>query len=183
MMEKKKISYIKPHGSVDWFKLIEGGPNDLDILRGGTLPLGFEQKLQNAEIALEQHTSDHMTRNGKTVFKYPAITAPIGQYEPICLKHIEEIKPVLQKTEAILSIGFSALDNDILDLLNENILSVKKLIIVNGDGEEGVRAYRKIASTLKNKLKVTLKDAVFPGGFTHFIGEGNLRSKIEVPVP
>jgi hypothetical protein len=173
-----KIKYTKPHGSVDWFKKISDPDIRWEDIKLGRLPTGFESRLSK-EIYKEgsfPETQAFTTSKGEMTFSfpegwYPAITAPIGEYDFVYQRHVKDIVPDLKKTDAILCIGFGALDKDILELIKKEMPEIKKLQIVNGPRAEGEHAHQRIINHCYN---VTLNhiEAVFEGGFTQFVKKG-----------
>jgi hypothetical protein len=173
-----KIMYTKPHGSVNWFKKINDANIEWINIKLGHLPTGFESRLSTeiytSNLAQIRHAEDHAKGFHSIKFPegwYPAITAPIGQYDPVYPEHIENIVPELKKTDAIICIGFGALDKDILDLIKLKMPEIKKLQIVNGTREAGDRVHLKIINHCGN-VKLNHREAIFEGGFTQFVKEG-----------
>lgn len=168
--DKIKIKYTKPHGSVDWFRRNKAAIPWAEI-RQGIIPDGFEQNL-STDIYTE-----HLSRDGnlanKEIGRYPAILAPLGQYDYVCGGHIEAIISDLEKIPSLslLCIGFSALDQDILDLIKNHVQSVRKIKIVNGGPDNGQKAYLNIVRYCE-RITIPSDKAVFNGGFTTFINEG-----------
>lgn len=158
----KKIKYTKPHGSIDWFLQINIPDISWDRIRGGIIPDNFEEKLSKKII-----TKYEITNSDKY---YPAISAPIGEYDFIYKQHIESIIPDLQSTNDVLLIGFSALDKDILNLIKDNVKEIKKLKIVNGKQKYGQEAYYRLTEHLIN-VSAYKEKVVFNGGFSRFISE------------
>lgn len=164
-----KIKYIKAHGSVDWFFGISSKINiTWEDIKKGNIPKDFEKYLSKEVYTLED-TKRYTEANFPDKW-FPAISVPLGKYKPIYKKHFTKVKPFLKKATSILCIGFSALDEDILSTVKENIPEVNELLIVNGNLESGKRAYKKIARAC-NRLKVSEDVAVFDGGFSKFVGE------------
>ncbi len=171
-----KIKYTKPHGSVDWFKRINDRSIEWKNIKSGNLPIDFENRLSKEVYtrALSQIKIDEDNAREHVFSKfpegwYPAITAPIGQYDFINPRHIEKIKFELNKTDSILCIGFGALDSDILDLIKSNMPEIKRLQIVNETRAAGDQAHQRIVDYCPNVRKLNYIDVVFEGSFTQFI--------------
>ncbi len=67
-----------------------------------------------------------------------------------------------------MCIGFSALDQDILDLIKDNLPEVNKLRIVNGTYTEGKKTFKRIIEKCNN-VKVDETRAVLDLGFSQFL--------------
>ena len=160
-----RIKYTKPHGSVNWWRkiLIPGGLR-FDQIKDGLVPEDFEEQLTPG-IYTQLISGDDNKR-------YPAISAPIGKYDFVYPKHIEAIVPDLKSTTDILCIGFSALDNDILNLIKEHVPQIIKLKIINGSHMAGKEAYEQIVKFCMEP-ETTVDHAAYEGGFSRFI-EGEL---------
>lgn len=168
--KKTKIMYTKPHGCVNWCKALVDVDTSDDLIKNGDMPLDFGEKLKSSEVHFWNKTSNGMKINGKPVYRYPAISAPIGDYEFVYQSHIDTIKPILKETSCLLCIGFSALDQDILDLINI-MPEILKLKIVNGkNNPSGKETYWTIFK--EKKITVGIEDSVYQGGFTDFLGSG-----------
>lgn len=169
-IDKIKIKYTKPHGSVDWFRRNKT-TIPWDAIRRAEIPDDFEQLL-STEIYTED-LAHHYELSPKEVFRYPAILAPLGKYDYVYKNHIEAIISDLEKISSLslLCIGFSALDQDILDLIKNHVQSVRKIKIVNGSPDNGRKAYLNIVGYCE-QIKIPPEKAVFNGGFNTFINEG-----------
>ena len=162
-----KLKYTKPHGSIDWFKTIDESRTNLHEIQIGRAPDGFEQLLSKEVIKAKVAPDGGIA--GRPHNGYPAITAPIGEYKFIYQRHIDTIIPDLRNITSVLCIGFSALDIDILDLVNNNLTKIEKLKIVNGSEEAAEQAYERLSDYCK-KVKIVAKQvSIFNGGFTQFM--------------
>ena len=168
--DKIKIKYTKPHGSADWFKRDKAEIPWYDI-RHGNVPDDFEMLLS------EEIYTENMAHVGgltnKETHRYPAILAPLGKHEYLCKDHIGIITNELKliKSLSLLCIGFSALDQDILDLIKDNVKHIGKFKVVNKNYEEAKKAYLNIVRHYGN-INVAMEQAIFNAGFTEFIKEG-----------
>ena len=72
---------------------------------------------------------------------------------------------------SLLCIGFSALDQDILDLIKDNVKHIGKIKVVNKNYEEAKKAYLSIARHYGN-INVAMEQAISNAGFTEFTKEG-----------
>ncbi|MBF0252541.1 MAG: hypothetical protein HQL29_01875 [Candidatus Omnitrophica bacterium] len=174
----KEIYYLKPHGSVDWVHRIVpqndtyiGNPifyneNDIKI---GNIPKNFYANYISREIMTESEFDVHVKTGGK----YPAISVPIGKYTPLKADHINMVKPYLKNETDILCVGFSALDDDIFEIINNEIVETNKLLIITGDSDadDVIKRFKKKCS---HKKLFEDTDIIFREGFSRFI---NTRSK------
>lgn len=175
-----KIIYTKPHGSVDWFRQISDPALELEKIKRGELPENFGTEILSKTIFTQyQAISSLRTEtvgNTHYVVKfpegwYPALTAPIGKYDYINKDHIEIIKKELKTTTDLLSIGFNALDDDILELIRDYVPEIKKMLLVNGSRNSNIVVCDRIIEHCKN-VRVGKNEAVFDGDFTEFIKNG-----------
>jgi len=169
--DKIKIKYTKPHGSVDWFRPYKQG----EISWGQIKQTKISDNFENA-LSTEIYTIQFARENSFMPIEnhlYPAILAPLGKYDYVYRNHIESIISDLEKIQSLslLCIGFSALDQDILDLIKNHVRFVKKLKIVNGSPEQGRKAHLNIVRYCE-RIQIDPERAVFNGGFTTFINEG-----------
>lgn len=161
-----KIMYTKPHGSVDWFRK-NGKAIPWDEIEMKYIPDNFEESL--SDNILTEHMAHTAGLHPKEKWLYPAILPPIGHYEFLYKNHIKKILPALKETTSILCIGFSALDQDVLTLLKENITHVEKMKIVNGDSNSGGEAYKRIKEYMRAQLNRPEHEVAFDGGFSQFV--------------
>lgn len=164
-----RIKYTKPHGSVDWVRKFKNKNIQGDDVRRGNAPEKFEEKLE---------TKIYSKRGGKITggdedFTFPAISTPIGKYDFVCQEHKKEIEKALQEINAVLCIGFSALDEDILSVMR-NIPLIQKLWIVNGDYDNGREVFVHI-KTFGIKINECYgrddNKGIYHSGFSSFIAK------------
>jgi len=167
--DSKKIKYIKPHGSIDWFKQISDSRVSLEDVRLGKTPNDFENLMSDEVVKAKVDIEGIITARPSN--GYPAITAPIGEYVFVCRRHIDAIIFDLRNTTDMLCIGFSALDKDILELIRNNVEKITKLKIVNGNKESAQQAYARLKEHCGDKISLS-DDCIFDGGFTTFIQSG-----------
>lgn len=165
------IQYTKPHGSIDWFKIM---PRNLDYdnIKQNGVPDNFERIITGEIVKGKVHISKLRGRIEKENYWYPALTAPVAnEKEFVYQEHINLVTPILRETTSLLCIGFSAMDEDILKLIKKNILIVESLKIVNSNVTSGNEAYDNL-ERYGIKMKESKEMAVFDGGFSHFIYTG-----------
>lgn len=169
--EGKEIKYTKPHGSVNWYR-VNKNSIPWHVIRMGEISSDFAAYLSEGI-----YTQDAAHKAGYTnvdVQLYPALLAPVGKYDYVYNDHINTIQPELEHVSAVLCIGFSAFDNDILNLL-KSIPPIDNLKIVNGKLDSGEEVYRRINNYCPNLFnKIRLNNIqhlpyIFDGGFTSFV--------------
>ena len=173
----KEIFYLKPHGSVDWVHRImphrdlTGNPiyYDEKDIKSGQIPEDFISNYISPEVMTEHEFFVHVKQGGK----FPAISVPIGKYSPLKADHIGVIKPHLKGTTDILCIGFSALDDDVFDLINNDILDIKRLLIVTG-GQDAGEVIKRFREKCSHEILFKDTDILMGEGFSRFI---NTRSR------
>lgn len=175
-----KIKYSKPHGSVNWFRFITTQGLNIDKIIEGKIPKDFEKCLSEeiyTEYELKRMSGIDLKRKYTREDTYehfpkcwfPSLAAPIGKYSPMIKKHIESMKLDLETTTTLLCIGFSALDEDILDLIKKNVKCIDKMLIVNGDKKAGDVTKERLFNHCSVVFKIK-QDPVFSGGFSSFVG-------------
>lgn len=159
------LKYTKPHGSIDWFKTIIGSGINLNEIQLGKAPDNFESLISQEIIKVKVNSEGAII--GRPSNGYPAITAPIGAYKFVYQEHINNMIADLTGVNSMLCIGFSALDNDVLDLIKIHVPKIRKLQIVNGTREAGDQAHKRMVEYCAN-VNVPYQDTIFEGGFTQF---------------
>jgi len=165
-----KLWYIKPHGSIDWwYDLVNHQSLTLNDFVSQKIFTNFKDLLDPAKIYVARYKNISKEKTLEIHGKFPALSVPVGKYEFIYPDHKEAIKPMLKNVTEVLSIGFSALDNDILDLLGNELPTIKKIKIVNGSKDSGERVW----SILDKKLRLETgsRNSIFDGGFADFVFE------------
>ena len=172
------IRYTKPHGSIDWVMTLDYTNSDYnirhDLIRTSIKAIlpDFEKRLSG--LYKQREWGENVKENDKLIW-YPAITAPLGKYKFICQQHMNHIRGKLQGVTALLCIGFSALDEDILDFIREYMPVVEKIMFVNENKEYARDAYVKLSRHYDKKgrkIGVPKDKATFNSGFTNFMTEG-----------
>lgn len=141
--------------------------------RGGSELPNIEK--QNKAVG-SLRTTDRVTH-------YPALSVPIeGKTDfHADADQIENIRAFLRECSDFLVIGFSGLDEHVVELFRD-VTKVRKLEIVSGGRAEGVKALQKFAAA-SEAFKRCVPQIVFPrnwlpfdGGFAHFVDSGDLDS-------
>ena len=125
-------SLIKLHGSVNWGRELLNQPSTENEAVRVMDAMNEEPQFSTTVNVLLGHTDAHRFLNGK--FHYPALAVPIeGKQEFVCPKnHLAQADKFLRECTDFLIIGFGALDQHVLGLL-ENVPSVNKLMVVCGN--------------------------------------------------
>lgn len=175
---EKKISLVKLHGSVNWGIELKSywernSKTAVEVLNS----LSSDVLWRSSEIAiLDGYQDSQRFREGK--FYYPALAVPVeGKSGYFCPPaHIDEAKRFLTGCSDFVFIGFSAIDQDILELL-KNVRTVEKLRVVNG----GKKSARQVHSRLVQANDIfgqvssdTIDNCLCSTGFKDFVGNGEL---------
>jgi len=122
---------VKLHGSVDWgYRLnVKGYLTDADLAT---------QEFRDRDRAEIQVLDGAQEPRIGPYAALPALALPIeGKYGFVCPPHHEEaLVDYLQGCPNFLFVGFSARDQDLLDLLSDNVSSVRRLWIVTGPNDQ-----------------------------------------------
>ena len=139
-----KWDLVKLHGSVNWCQQIlnSGGQSGH--------PLHFLDQVDgkidlHGEIRVLKRSQDKVTLPG--MVWYPTLAVPLAEKTAFCCheSHLQRAIAHLASCTDFLIIGFSALDDPVLQLLKHS-RSVRKLEIVNGKQDDGRSALEKIAA-------------------------------------
>ncbi len=170
----RRWNLTKAHGSVNW-----GRP----IVNTGFSATDFNDPLANLNedpkfgdtTHLAGHKDSARMLNG--VFHYPALAVPLeGQKESVCpVAHIAFAKEFLRDCIAFLFIGFSGLDQDVLNLLSA-VDRVQSLMVVCEDRKGALTTYNRITSTNRNFQTFPAPEAgaTFEKGFAAFVDNREL---------
>ncbi len=173
---------VKLHGSVNWgrrvieFANTSTANDEPHILRRRYIEIvstvSFEDNLGPIEIAMPER---RWSSRGELY--YPALSIPVeGKYEYNCPEeHIRALEPVLQSATAVLSIGLSGKDADLLDLLHRNLPEVDRFHVIAGDGEAAG-----VASQISNHVPQLKSASLFDNGFSGYVLTGGLESFLAV---
>ena len=102
---------------------------------------------------------------------YPAIALPVGRYGFVCPnEHVSDLQDFLKSCDGLLSIGFSAYDDDLLKFLRRYLSSVLKADLVTGKKDRDDVAERlKTALPLLRAAEAKGDLRVSGGGFTDYL--------------
>jgi hypothetical protein len=124
-------SLFRPHGCIEWVREVTGRPAHLTP--GDLISLGSEVALDGAIMVRSSNSA-----------AIPAIAVPVTSKDLFeCPEeHIEKVRPLLTKTNAILVIGWRAQELTFMDMLRELLPNpvggglMKPLIIVSNCREQ-----------------------------------------------
>lgn len=175
--EDRQAKLVKPHGSIDWFKLIGGSSLSWedtvfsqDVFQR---PPDNEIYIQNVQGPLQ---SVLITGNRP----YPILTAPLagkGIADMVCpIAHIEVAKDFLKQCRKYLIIGTSGLDEDLLALLNEAVdpFSHPTVQLVGlKDADEALQNFEKGVRAFQGQRSIP-PGFLFQEGLRQYIDSGEL---------
>ena len=179
----KKWLLIKPHGSVNWARILENWPQ----YKSGDLvafPSDIEEPPRfGSEIEVVLPTMQ--TPRGYYIAGvaerrlYPQLVVPVEDPSVkkfVCPKeHEEDAKAFIASCETFVAIGFSGRDDDVLDLL-QGMPSFSRLIVVgNGDASD-------IGERICERNQAMRAKCVVPefhdGGFASFVESASFRALV-----
>lgn len=143
-------SLIKPHGSVNWGRRVKNYFND-DTHQTAVSALsriGGRPELEDRIEVLSGHQDE--ARFKLNSFYYPSMLLPIeNKKEFVCPEsHISFLTEYIKNSSHYLFIGYSASDENILQLLS-NANHVKGLKIVSGTREGALQTWKNISKRAK----------------------------------
>jgi hypothetical protein len=182
----ERCMLVKLHGSVNWVRaLTYRSPtatfNQIQYL-AALRNLGFAQLKEEIvpDIQVRAPTAQRWEEgrldNGghyhHTLY-YPALSIPLGSYDPYFAcpaEHIEALKAVLPECNAVLAIGTSARDGDLLGLLRDCLKDVVQFHIVDSGPEATDGTWQRLREVPQlNRARLVTR---YPGGFSEFILSG-----------
>ncbi len=171
--ESDKWVLIKPHGSVNWFRQIVNFSqtgNNHDSWKATVEDINLLKDLGKDIVFLDLEKQFKDGYAGSIPY-YPVLAIPNTEYNPIYpINENLLLKERLQECENFLIIGFSAHDQDILNLLKDNVKSVKKLLIVGMDDVGDV--YKRLTEIAPVFLSEIPERVLYGLGFGRFMREG-----------
>jgi len=131
-LQREKIFYIKPHGSVNWFVKYDNAVTR--EVEAAILKYLYEP--HRIECNVQPPTMTYPTNFGSgSKHVLPAIVPPIaGKTHLLCpLEVLEPVQDVLNSCDrvSILTVGFSAADDDIRNLLSGVCPRVDRLAVID----------------------------------------------------
>jgi len=173
-------SLIKPHGSVAWFRNL---PEVVDPRApGDPLATAFHGPIECVPVRdLTLGTVRGTTRQDphSQTKRYPAIALPAGPKDELVLPpaHHKFFVDTLRSAPEIqlLVLGYSGLDTEVLQLITGSDRKVRRLTVVNKDGETALEAFDRIRGA---GIEPIWSD-VYDGSFEQWIDGGLLGKWVE----
>ena len=177
----KKWRYVKPHGSVNWARILENCPSDG---AGRFFPSRLqEMPVFSSELRLvmwNRHSHDfYIPGGGPPGFLYPQVVVPTDRPKSVvCPRdHVDRARTFIQNCEHFLLIGFSGRDEDVVDLFQEIPSHSRFAIVSKGDA-------RKIRTRMSSRV-VNLKSKILTFsfhdiGFSKFVGHKAFEQFLQV---
>lgn len=169
--KKNEWVLIKPHGSVNWFRQIinfNQSGNNFESWKAIARNINLLKDLSSDFVFLDL---DKQFKEGFKGFVpyYPALALPNTEYKPIypLEEHELLLKRRLEECENFLIIGFSAYDQDILNILKTHVKKVNKLLIVGKDGTHDI--YKRLSEVVPKFSTATPKEVIYDLGFEGLI--------------
>ncbi len=169
--QSKKWLYVKPHGSVNWARILKNCPVDGSGIHRPSLLQ--EMPIFSSELALvmwnrQSHTF-YTPGGGPPGYLYPQIVVPTDRpKEFVCPEdHVDWARTFLQGCRNFLLIGFSGRDNDVVDLLQAVPSHGHLAIVSKGDSRT---IFRRISSRLRSLKAKKLALSFHDIGFSKFVG-------------
>ena len=168
----KKWRYVKPHGSVNWARILENCPADGT---GRFLPSRLqEMPIFSSELKLvmwNRHSHDfYIPGGGPAGYLYPQLVVPTDKPKSfVCPKdHIDQAQAFIQSCQHFLIIGFSGRDDDVIGLMKEVPSHSRLVIISKGDARSiSTRVSTGIIHCKNKKLLLSSHDI----GFSRFVAD------------
>lgn len=171
----RKWLLMKIHGSVNWGQRVLNQPQGVTSLQVFfSTHYSKDPKLDSKIEVLQGYSGENRFLQG--VLLYPALAVPLGEAKRfVCPPdHVEASLSHLRGCTDFLFIGFSALDPDVLELL-QVVTNVKKLLIVGRSRDSAKQIHERIGSAAPSLSAELLRDRLNPlydAGFSSFVGSG-----------
>jgi hypothetical protein len=174
----RRWSLVKLHGSVDWGLPIQSLFDGTDIVN------------PPAEIAVAR-TDIHLRRPGANTiddvrlermgaqYFYPAMSVPVGSRDEFSCPdtHIGFVRNLMQSQEHldVLMLGYSALDQEVLTLLQESGKPLRSLLVVNAGRDSAAEARERVekAVGIASRMGGSSRSA-----FEQFVGSDELEDHL-----
>jgi hypothetical protein len=173
--QNKKWRYVKPHGSVNWGRIV-------DNCRGDSSGRFFPSRLQEMPIFSSElqvvmwnrHSHDfYIPGGGPSGYLYPQLVVPTDRPKSfVCpQEHADQARAFVQNCQHFLIVGFSGRDQDVLGLLQEVPAGSQLVIVSKGDAKEiETRIGAAISASPAKKLTIHSHDI----GFSRFVASSTL---------
>jgi hypothetical protein len=169
--QSKKWLYVKPHGSVNWSRILKNCPVDgMGILLPSRLQ---EMPVFSSELRVvmwNRHSRGfYIPGGGPPGYLYPQLVVPTDRPKNfVCPEdQMDQARTFIQNCRRFLMIGFSGHDDDVVDLL-QNVPSQSHLAIVS-KGDARTIFYR-ISSRVPGLQSKEVVSSFHDDGFSKFVG-------------
>jgi hypothetical protein len=167
----KKWRHVKPHGSVNWAKILENSPVDGT---GRPVPSRLqEMPVFSSELRVvmwNRHSNDfYIPGGGPPGYLYPQVVVPTDRPKTfVCPKdHVDQARTFVQNCGDFLLIGFSGRDEDVVDLLQAMPSHSQLAIVGKGDART---IFKRISSSVRSLKSKKLALSFHDIGFSKFVG-------------
>jgi SIR2-like domain len=179
----KKWLLIKPHGSVNWARILENWPK---YASGDLMPFPSDmEEPPRFGSAIEVVLRTMQTPRGYYIAGvaerrlYPQLVVPVEDPSVkkfVCPKeHEEEAKAFIGSCQTFVAIGFSGRDDDVLDLLQGMPRSSRLIVVGNGDAAN--IAERICGANAPIRAKCIVPE-LHDGGFAPFVESSSFRNLV-----
>lgn len=174
--DNKKWLLVKYHGSANWGVKVNNADATKRNAAGALGTIKGKIESDNIIRVLPGGKDDHRFVDG--YFHYPAIAVPVeGKTSYVCNdEHVIRARKFIEKCQYFLFIGFSALDEHVLDLLS-HAPEMKGFYIVGGskDTAKGIFNRLRQHNVLKHDYGLNfgsdLVSFLYHSGFSNFVNE------------
>jgi hypothetical protein len=178
----KRWLLVKPHGSVNWARILENCPTDS---AGTPLPSRLQESpIFSPELRIvmwNRHSHVfYIPGGGPPGYLYPQIVVPADRpKEFVCPQdHTDRAKAYIDNCQDFLIIGFSARDDDVLDLL-QSMPGRSRVMIVSGMDARAI--FKRVSSRVRSLKAKKLVVSFYSAGFSSFIESKRFRTSILPP--
>ncbi len=170
--KSKKWLFVKPHGSVNWAKVLKDCPR---ASYGSFLPTQLEKMpIFSSELVVvnwhRHHHTFEIPGDGPDGYLYPQLVIPTDRpKEFVCPQdQVDQAKTVLQACGKFLLIGFSGRDGDVVELLR-SIPNGSCLEIVSDSKREAREVFKRMSSRVPSLASMELELSFHGSGFSKFL--------------
>jgi hypothetical protein len=192
---EQKCALIKLHGSINWGRKVLNPPSKLEstdpYLAATMAGLNDTIELSNDIELRLSHDIETMRRNNQPFRRssepiqlyYPALSVPLGPRddELVCPPaHVNYLKEVTGDPDPldVLVIGYSGLDQEVLNLLKWGGRPIRSLAVVSETQENAALTARRFVSQVVVAPKGDIRH--IGGGFAKFARDGSLDNYVQM---
>ncbi len=172
MPASKKWRYVKPHGSVNWAKIMENCPSDDS---GWFLPSRLQEMpvfSPDLRVAMwNRHSRDfYIPGGGPRGYLYPQVVVPTDKPKSfVCPEsHEANARTFVRSCKRFLMIGFSGRDEDVVNLLCDAPAESCWTIV---SGRDARATKRRVFRGLRISSSADTKWRLYDKGFARFVGD------------